>query len=256
MSRYFEYKHAKRVLEAISKNPEKYILIHYSTSSFKKEEFPKTSSISLMRFENKERIQFSISKYLEGDMEVEEAELMLLEKFFEFIENNKNMIYIHWNMNSEMFGFEAIENRYRKLTGNLKNTLTFLKKEDLDDLLGMLYSEKYVGDSKMYNLYDLNKLSINGFTNGGDEVKLYEKGQWFEISRASTAKVDFIYEVIKLVDHGKLKVKNKFINRNTVAEDAIRYFFNEKILGRFLFWLGVTFIGAIIGAWVSELLFK
>lgn len=256
MSRYIEYKYAKQVFNRISKNPEKYILIHYSTSSFKKEDFPKISCISLMRPENKDKIQFSISKYLEEGMEVEEAEKIVLTKFFEFIENNKNLTYIHWNMNSEYFGFEAIENRYRKLNGESKNLLTFLKKEDLDDLLEKMFTEEYVDDSKMYNLYNLNSLSINDFISGSVEAELYERGRWFEISKASTAKVNFIYEVIKRIDYGNLKVKNKFINKKTIFVDRIRYFFNEKIIGRFLFWLIVTIFGAYIGAWITKILFK
>lgn len=122
MGRYTEYKQVKETLNEISQNPQKYILIHYSTSSIKEEEFPKISSISLMKYENRDKIQFSICKYID-DRAIKEAEEILFDNFFQFIENNKNQIFIHWNMNSEKFGFEGLENRYNKLTKKIKISL-------------------------------------------------------------------------------------------------------------------------------------
>ncbi|RZI48556.1 hypothetical protein [Lactococcus kimchii] len=256
MSRYFEYKQAKEELNKISRNPQNYLLIHYSCSDVKKEEFPKVSSISIMKFENREKIQFSISKYLKEGVTLDQAEKELFDNFFQFIENNKSLVFIHWNMNSEKFGFEGLENRYRVLTNQSKNILGYLKKIDLDDLLGNYYSESYISDPKMYKLYDFNSFDIHNFLKGKEEADLYLQERWFEISESSTAKVNFIYDVLKLTMSRKLKVEDRFIAKKTLWSDGIQYFFNEKLLGRFIFWLLVTLIGAILSSFVTNFIFK
>lgn len=50
-----------------------------------------------------------------------------------------------------------------------------MNKIDLDDLLEKYYSEKYISNPKMYNLYELNSFSIYHFIEGGKEAELYDE---------------------------------------------------------------------------------
>lgn len=63
MGRYIEHQNAKEILRSIEKRPDRYALIHYSTTDLD-EENPKITCITLQHFDNDERVQFSIQKYL------------------------------------------------------------------------------------------------------------------------------------------------------------------------------------------------
>lgn len=249
MGRYLEYKNAKMLITAIGERPDKYVLIHYATSSFKDDDFPAIASISLMFYDNRERVQFSLAKYLKSnELDGKYAEIRLIEAFFDFVEPlTRYFTFVHWNMNGEYFGFEAIENRYRILTGNERGTLKQLKKIDLDNVLSDLYSNSYVSDPKMYTLQELNKLNIKNFSKGRQEADWYNEKEWSKIAKASTAKVDFIYDVLRRTNQKTLEVNNRFNNQRLIFQDRLQYFINETLLGRFLFWLLVTIFGAVIG---------
>ncbi|MFR4248786.1 MAG: hypothetical protein ACLT1L_02915 [Leuconostoc lactis] len=255
MGKYLEYKVAKNILHQINTRPDKYMLIHYSSSSLQGNEFPSISSISLMNYENKDRIQFSIAKYIDLENTIENAEKRLLIDFWEYIEHvSKYFTFIHWNMNSETFGFEAIANRTRILLGTKCEQSKYLQKIDLDDLLGQLYSDQYVSHPKMYKLYELNKLSINNFENGDQELKWFDEEKWYKIAKASMAKVNFIYEVLNRAGTPRLKVENKFLNKKLILKDRVRYIINETLWGRFLFWFIVTILGALVSIFLEKLL--
>jgi hypothetical protein len=46
-----------------------------------------------------------------------ETEQIMLETYFQFLENNRDGLYVHWTMTDTVYGFEAICNRYKQLTG-------------------------------------------------------------------------------------------------------------------------------------------
>lgn len=157
-------------------------------------------------------------------------------------------------MNSEKFGFEAIANRTRILLGTKCEQSKYLQKIDLDDLLGQLYSDQYVSHPKMYKLYELNKLSINNFENGDQELKWFDEEKWYKIAKASMAKVNFIYEVLNRAGTPRLRVENKFLNKKLILKDRVRYIINETLWGRFLFWFIVTILGALVSIFLEKLL--
>lgn len=119
MGRYLEYKIGKSTISGIEQRMDKYVLIHYSTSSNQGEDYPRITCISLLFLENRERVSFSIQKFISDTISKEEAEKVLLTEFFEFVQElSRYFIFIHWNMNSDFFGFEAIENRYQRIFSN------------------------------------------------------------------------------------------------------------------------------------------
>lgn len=248
MGKYIRYKLAKEKIKDIEHRPEKFVLIHCATSSIFERSYANISCISLMHIENKERLQFSLGSYPHIE-NLEEKELKLLTDFFEYVKSVKEYrTFIHWNMNSQYYGFAAIEMRYNLLSQKTDKIVREIKKMDLDDLLSDIYSDQYVDNQKMYNLYTLNNLQINNFSHGKTDATLYENGDWYNIEKSSRAKVDFIYQVLELTTQNKLKVQNKYLNARILFTDKILYFVRETILGRFTFWLLVTILGALIGS--------
>ncbi|CUW06382.1 hypothetical protein PB1A_1207 [Leuconostoc inhae] len=254
MGKYLEYLVAKNLLRQINTRPDKYMLIHYSSSNSQGNEYPSISSISLMKYDNKDRMQFSIAKYIQLEKTVEDAEKRLLTSFWRYIERiSENVTFIHWNMNSETFGFEAIANRTRILLGVKCDQSKHLKKIDLDDLLGQLYSDEYIQHPKMYKLYELNKMTIHDFAKGKQEAEWFNKEEWYKISKASSAKVSFIYETLRRAGRSQLTVENKFLNKSLLFKDCLKYVINETLWGRFIFWFTVTLIGSLISIFLEKL---
>ncbi|WP_099044409.1 hypothetical protein [Leuconostoc citreum] len=256
MGKYIRYKLAKEKIQDIEHRPENFVLIHCATSSIFGESYPNISCISLMNIKDKERTQFSLAKYPLIDS-IEKKELKLLTDFFEYVESvKKYCTFIHWNMNSQYYGFAAIEMRYNLLSRKPNNIFREIKKMDLDDILGNIYSNEYVDNPKMYNLYTLNNFHINNFSDGETDAKNYEQRNWYNIEKSSRAKVEFIYQVLELTAQNKLKVQNKYLNDRIIFTDKILYFVKETILGRFIFWFLVTIFGALIGSIFDHLLFS
>lgn len=51
------------------------------------------------------------------DANLDEIEMDLLSRFYKFARDRRLMHWVHWNMRGQIFGFEHLEHRYRKLTG-------------------------------------------------------------------------------------------------------------------------------------------
>jgi hypothetical protein len=53
----------------------------------------------------------------EVDNHLDDIEMDLLSRFYKFTRDRRQLHWIHWNMRGQLFGFEHLEHRYRKLTG-------------------------------------------------------------------------------------------------------------------------------------------
>ncbi len=51
----------------------------------------------------------------------------MIEKYCTFIKENRSKTFLHWTMNSPIFGFTAMQERYRSLTG--KQLTCFIPKK-------------------------------------------------------------------------------------------------------------------------------
>ena len=125
---YEKHKKAKLVYKEIDKNPDNYLIIHYSCESFYDIEdghTPRITSIAVRAYNTAQTDSFSIHKIAEKEKiniaeienEYDRLEKKMLDEFYMFVNTHKTMKWIHWNMRDINYGFKAIEHRYEVLGG-------------------------------------------------------------------------------------------------------------------------------------------
>ena len=123
-----KHKKAVQVLNEIDKNPENYLIIHYSCESFYNitdGHTPRITSIAVYSYNTAQTESFSIHKTAERkhvrieDIESQyyQLEKDMLEDFFQFVKENRTRKWLHWNMRDINYGFKAIEHRFEVLGG-------------------------------------------------------------------------------------------------------------------------------------------
>lgn len=86
------------------------------------------------------------------------SEVVMIERYCSFIQENSEKNFVHWSMNSPTYGFIAIESRYKQLT-NKELKLYPKKVLDLSEYLKSKYGVNYIdktGAGRLNNLAVLN----------------------------------------------------------------------------------------------------
>ena len=87
--------------------------IHYSCDGFYNggAYAPAICSIALVNYATKELHTFAMNNYIVQGKSLIESEQLMLKDFVDFYKNLNNPIFVHWNMDSLEFGFNAIRAR-------------------------------------------------------------------------------------------------------------------------------------------------
>ncbi|MCO4628661.1 hypothetical protein Si038_00748 [Streptococcus infantarius subsp. infantarius] len=259
MSRYTDYKYASNILKGIENKPEKYLIIHYSCESFYNlgGKSPRIASISVRQFNNAQTNNFSIHQYSEmlnipiTDDTYRDIEKKLLTDFFTFVDKNLDKIWIHWNMRDSVFGFNAIEQRFRVLGGK-PQAIDNDKKIDLGHLFKLLYGGDYIENPHIEKLLELNKFNPKQFLNGKQEAEAFDNSEYVKLSMSTSSKVNLFSTFVTHAINQTLKTRipNWKIRGTNFA--GLLATFQDMTSGKIIFWLVNTIIAGIIGAWISK----
>lgn len=259
MSRYTDYKYASKILKGIENKPEKYLIIHYSCESFYNlgGKSPRIASISVRQFNNAQTNNFSIHQYSEmlnipiTDDTYRDIEKKLLTDFFTFVDKNLDKIWIHWNMRDSVFGFNAIEQRFRVLGGK-PQAIDNDKKIDLGHLFKLLYGGDYIENPHIEKLLELNKFNPKQFLNGKQEAEAFDNSEYVKLSMSTSSKVNLFSTFVTHAINQTLKTRipNWKIRGTNFA--GLLVTFQDTTSGKIIFWLVNTIIAGIIGAWISK----
>ncbi len=87
--------------------------VHYSCDGFYNggAYAPAICSIALVNYATKELHTFAMNNYIVQGKSLIESEQLMLKDFVDFYKNLNNPIFVHWNMDSLEFGFNAIRAR-------------------------------------------------------------------------------------------------------------------------------------------------
>lgn len=140
----------------------------------------------------------------------------MLVKFFRFNNTHPTAVYIHWNMQSIVFGFEALEHRYRVITQEEPFHVPDLHKINLNDFLKLKYGEKYVPHPRMQNLMKLNDGTPQGFLTGQDEVTAFVQRQYINLYKSSSEKCRWLAWIYNRSLNGKLRTMNSSLLQKAV----------------------------------------
>ena len=187
-----EHKESNRIINEYVKKKSNYIFIHYARQncfSDAYEKGPRVVVIVVMNAESEQFSVFSLKKSADkrgkdffklSDIEKNEIEYSMLQEFFVYVEENKDKVWLHWNMKNNNFGFSAIEDRFRELGGD-----SFHFKEDklinISVLLKKKYGMNYAKDNKwngkavgkMYDIFILNHITDSNILDGEREIIEY-----------------------------------------------------------------------------------
>ena len=251
MSRYKVRKQALETLSNIENNPQNYYLIHYACGNFREENT--ISVIAVMNLKKQVSTTFSIKKTAE-DLNINPRDISkntlkiqkeMLESFNEFlIQNVKNIKWINWNMQSDKFGFEAIQHQSKVL--NIKNPVTVSNSEqiNLSHLLSDIYGPNFIDDPKMEKLAEYNDIDLSyEFKNGKEEAKLLNEGKYTDISLSTIRKLTIFNIFLEKAINNKLKVKSKWTDIYGWSPQGIY----NAIKGKWWFAILTFILGTLIG---------
>jgi len=209
---------AKKILQRLNDANGKALVIHYACLSFYKETgiTPRVTSIAILNKENNESIIFSLHQSAQimkkdttnlSDADLDEVEKNMLDEFSKYVQNHRNDKWVHWNMRSPSFGFQAISDRYKILGGN-EIAVPDINKISLDEVFGQLFTYNFETDEpdgKMLNLASRNKISRRDALVGKDEPAAFENREYLSLHMSTLRKVEIINRLLTAYQNGNLK---------------------------------------------------
>lgn len=213
-------KEAQDTLNYIFNNKNYCLVIHYSCESFYNRpdgRSPRITSIAVRNLLTGQTKSFSIHQFAEVDniafkdisQSYNNLEKKMLSAFYNYVNQNLPMKWIHWNMRDINYGFEAIAHRFRVLGGEpieirSKNLI------DLARLLISLYNVNYVGHPRLEKLMELNRITKLSFLNGAEEAQAFDNHDFVKLHQSTLRKVDIFSNIIERLEAGSLAVNSKW----------------------------------------------
>ena len=208
-----------------SLNSDDWYFIHYASNGFYNEAFPapKISCIQVYNYKTQEKYFFGISDYL-AENSLEDAEKLMLENFSTFLRKRANICFIHWNMQSNGFGFNAVQARAKELGINLP----VLNNKRLFDLAS--YVEYLAGKKlSMKQVLWFNSLLDNEFLEGKTEAEYFEQRKFAEIFNSVHSKITGMAFIAEEVKNETLKTEKPFAEANDGLSKEERRLQSQKI---------------------------
>lgn len=205
----------------ITRHPERFYLVHYSSQSLYDEGVdglsPRITSIVIMHYSTEQTISFAThavaeSLHIAKDDVLEnydKIEKALLSRFYEFVRDRREKYWVHWNMRNLTYGFEHLEHRYRTLCGSEPPHIPIEVRLNLSDILKGRYGPDYAEHPRLKNLMLLNGPLDNRFLDGADEANSFKLKEYIRMNSSTISKVEFFRSVIDRAKRGKLRVKGK-----------------------------------------------
>ncbi|KCZ99511.1 hypothetical protein [Hyphomonas oceanitis] len=207
-------------IHKVKKHPDRFYIIHYSCQNlYDKNEglSPRITSIAVNHFLSDQTLSFSthaIAEELgivreEVQAEFDRVERMLLQQFYDFVRDRRQAHWIHWNMRNLTYGFEHLEHRYRKLTGQNPPSIPIEQRINLSDMIGDRYGSRYADNPKLRSLMEMNGGVHRHFLTGEEEVEAFEKGEFIRMHNSTLAKVGFFHRVLDKFLKNRLRTKSR-----------------------------------------------
>lgn len=154
-------------------------------------------------------------------------------------------------MRDSVFGFNAIEQRFRVLGGK-PQAIDNDKKIDLGHLFKLLYGGDYIENPHIEKLLELNKFNPKQFLNGKQEAEAFDNSEYVKLSMSTSSKVNLFSTFVTHAINQTLKTRipNWKIRGTNFA--GLLVTFQDTTSGKIIFWLVNTIIAGIIGAWISK----
>lgn len=261
---YTRHSNARKIFAEIDKNPQNYLIIHYSCESFydiNDGHTPRITSIAVYYYATAQTDSFSIHKVAEklhipiNDIEscYDELERTMLDEFFEYAKEHSNFFWVHWNMRDMNYGFKAIEHRYSVLDGE-PYKIPDAKKIDLARQLINCYGVGYAGHPRMEKLLEQNRIKAKDYLNGQQEAEAFANKEYVKLHMSTLRKVDVFANILNRTVNNNLKVNSKWTEIYGVSIQGIFNFCKDTWWIQIIWTFISMVIGALIGEWIGNFL--
>jgi hypothetical protein len=254
--RIHNHRRARQKLAQLVSNSAHVYVIHYSCESFydrKGEKSPRITSIAIRNLGTGNTRSFSIHQAAEvkawkGE-EIEhsynELERYMLQEYFEFVKSHLSDTWLHWNMRDIIFGFQALEHRY-KVLGGKPVTIPESSCVDLSALLVEIYGPNYTAQPRLTTIIKRNQINDKDFLPGAEEAIAFEKREYFRMHLSTLRKVHSLAQTTELAEEGRLKTDTSWRDLYGVNPESIGEFLKDHWLVSIF-----TFLATLIGLIIS-----
>lgn len=260
---YREYVKANKKFTELDVYQNSVYVIHYSCSSFYEGGTPHITSIAVKDINSMQVHSFSIYQIAEV-MGVNSSEITsnysklekkLLNDFYDFMKNNQNAKWIHWNMRNIEFGFQAIEQR-AVILGVSIQSISDSDKYNLAELLKMKYGNNYIPHGECGRLHSLmlrNNLTDVGFLSGKQEAEYAKEENYIKVHQSTLRKVEVMSQVYQSVLSNSLKTDAKYTEMYGRSLLGVYSYLQSKWWGQVLLYLCVAVIGFFLNSFLEHL---
>ena len=240
------------LITRIKKKPENFFIIHYSCQSLYDDNeglSPRITSIAVIHYTTGQAVSFSthaVAEELGLDRDsvrdkFDDIEINLLSKFYAFVRDRRDRIWVHWNMRNLTYGFEHLEHRYRVLGGSDAAVIPIEHRVNLNDMLSNRYGSDYALDPKMKSLMETNGGIHRNFLTGQEEVEAFNNGEFIRMHSSTLCKAEFFKIMMKKLVNGTIRTRS-----NTLGVKLDRLLESRAAKGVALFG---TFVGICGVVW-------
>ena len=148
----------------------------------------------------------------------EDAEITVLSRYFEHVEQHVSTVFVHWNMRNADFGFAALESRYLHLTGQRAYRVPSDRTYDLDELISNEFGSEFAPHPCLIGSAAMNGLRRRHALAGADEAERFSSGDHGSIRRSTDEKVHWIATLAELFLVGGLKTSNSVGSVDSLRE--------------------------------------
>ena len=257
---YEKHKNARKCMAEIDKNPNNYLIIHYSCESFYGIEdghTPRITSIAVYDYSSAQTDSFSLHKIAEknhvsmGNIkeQYDNLEREMLEEFFTYAKEHQGYKWIHWNMRDINYGFKAIEHRFSVLGGE-PYRIPDSNKIDLARLLIQCYGVNYADHPRMEKLIHQNDIKAKDYLSGPEEACAFENKEYIKLHMSTLRKVDVFANILNRAINNTLKVKSKWYEIYGISVQGIFIFCKDT------WWIQIiwTIISIMVGVVIERII--
>jgi hypothetical protein len=148
-----------------------------------------------------------------------ELERLILGQFYAFVGERPDAVWLHWNMSSPTYGFDAIAHRAR-LCDVAAVPVPDDRLFDLANYLQRRHGPDYVGHPRFLKLVQLNGLDGGRLLEKEAAAAAWREGRYADLVRSMQDKAGAIASLYRLTVDGRLKVGSAAPASQTVIHNA------------------------------------
>ncbi|MBN4081259.1 hypothetical protein JYT44_02720 [Caldithrix abyssi] len=256
LRRWRKRKTSLNQIDAILENEEYAVVIHYACEKFFKDKLTtsritsvairnlasgQTESFSLNRIAEQKRISF-----VDIGNHYDELERELLNSYFKYLDSRRDYTWVHWNMRDMIYGFAALEHRYKCLGGE-PISIDDSKKFDVHRALINIYGYSYISSPALENLLKINNnISMTHFLPGLEEAEAFENKEYVRLHQSTLRKINAIVAILHRIADRTIKTDISWYKSYGTTLAGITELVTESWAFKFLGIITIVF-GVVLG---------